>query len=144
MPNRRDFDHIGSFNFRVEINGVTEGPFIYVSGIESQSEVIEYRNGADNLTRKIPGRTSYSNIVMRRGYNNVDDLWEWRKSVTNGVINRRNGSIIILGADAETEIIRFNFFQAWPCRYELGQFNGEVDSVLIEEIEIVTEKIERG
>ena len=144
MPNRRDFDHIGSFNFRVEINGVTEGPFIYVSGIESQSEVIEYRNGADNLTRKIPGRTSYSNIVMRRGYNNVDDLWEWRKSVTNGVINRRNGSIIILGADAETEIIRFNFFQAWPCRYELGQFNGEVDSVLIEEIEIVTEIIERG
>ncbi len=144
MPNRRDFDHIGSFNFKVVINGVTEGPFIYVSGIESQSEVIEYRNGADRLTRKIPGRTSYSNIVMRRGYNNMDELWRWRKSVTDGVLERRDGSIFILGADAEAEITQFNFFQAWPCRYELGQFNGEVDSVLIEEIEIVTEKIERG
>jgi len=144
MPNRRDFDHIGSFNFKVEIDGVTNGPFIYVSGIESQSEVIEYRNGADNLTRKIPGRTSYSNIVMRRGYNNVDELWKWRKRVTDGILERKNGSIFILGADAKTEIIRFDFFEAWPCRYELGQFNGEVDSVLIEEIEIVTEKIERG
>jgi phage tail-like protein len=144
MPNRRDFDHIGSFNFKVEISGVTNSLFIFVSGIESQSEVIEYRNGADNLTRKIPGRTSYSNIVMRRGFTNADELWRWRKSVTDGVLERKNGSIIILGADAETEIIRFNFFQAWPCRYELGQFNGEVDSVLIEEIEIVTEKIERG
>ena len=144
MPNRRDFDHIGSFNFRVEIDGMTAGTFIFVSGIESQSEVIEYRNGADNLTRKIPGRTSYSNIVMRRGYNNVDELWKWRKRVTDGIINRRNGSIIILGADAQTVIMVFKFFEAWPCRYELGQFNGDLDSVLIEEIEIVTERIERG
>ena len=144
MPNRRDFDHIGSFNFRVEINDVTNSPFIFVSGIESQSEVIEYRNGADLLTRKIPGRTSYSNIIMRRGYNNVDELWKWRKRVTDGVLERKNGSIIILDADAQTVIMVFKFFEAWPCRYELGQFNGEVDSVLIEEIEIVTEKIERG
>ena len=144
MPNRRDFDHIGSFNFKVEINDVTNSPFIFVSGIESQSEVIEYRNGADNLTRKIPGRTSYSNIVMRRGFTNADELWRWRKSVTDGVLERKNGSIIILGADAQTVIMVFKFFEAWPCRYELGQFNGEVDSVLIEEIEIVTEKIERG
>ena len=144
MPNRRDFDHIGSFNFRVEIEGVTNSPFIYISGIESQNGVIEYRNSNELTTRKLPGRTSYSNIVMRRGFTNADELWRWRKSVTDGVLERKNGSIIILGADAETEIIRFNFFQAWPCRYELGQFNGEVDSVLIEEIEIVTERIERG
>ena len=144
MPNRRDFDHIGSFNFRVEINGVTNGPFIFVSGIESQSEVIEYRNGADRLTRKIPGRTSYSNIIMRRGYNNMDELWKWRKRVTDGVIDRKNGSIIILGADSATVIMVFKFYDAWPCRYELGQFHGDVDSALIEEIEIVTERIERG
>jgi hypothetical protein len=34
MPNRRELDHIGNFNFRVEIDGVSVAAFHEVSGFE--------------------------------------------------------------------------------------------------------------
>ena len=65
MPNRREFDHIGSYNFRVEIDGVTVGAFQEVSGLEVVTEVVEFQDGADLRRRKRPGRTSFSNIVLK-------------------------------------------------------------------------------
>ena len=142
-PNRRNFDHIGNFNFKVEIEGVTVAAFKEVSGIESQTEVIEYQDGSDLTLRKRPGRTSYSNIILKRGYINTDELWNWRKKVTEGLIERKSGSIIITDDDG-SEISRFNFFEGWPVRYKLGSFDGEGDMNLVEEIEIAVERIERG
>jgi phage tail-like protein len=59
MPNRREFDHIGSFNFRVEIEGVTMAAFRNVEGLDSKTEVVEFQDGNDVVLRKRPGRTSY-------------------------------------------------------------------------------------
>jgi phage tail-like protein len=143
MPNRRAHDHIGAFNFKVEIEGVTVGAFFEVRNVESLTEVIEYQDGEDIIMRKRPGRTSYPNIVLRRGFINTDELWNWRKAVIDGKVERKSGSIILCGDDA-SEIMRFNFFEGWPCRYSLSSLNGETDRTLFEEIEIAVEKIERG
>lgn len=142
-PNRRSFDHIGQYNFKVEIDGVTFGAFTSVEGLESITEVIEYQDGDDITVRKRPGRTRYSNIVLKRGFVNTDELWNWRKAVVDGQVERKSGSIIIAD-DTGAEIMRFNFFEGWPARYEIGSFDGEVSDVLIEELEIAVEKIERG
>lgn len=143
MPNRRVHDHIGAFNFKVEIEGVTVGAFFEVKNVESLTEVIEYQDGEDIILRKRPGRTSYSNIVLKRGFINTDELWKWRKAVIDGKIERKSGSIILCGDDG-SEIMRFNFFEGWPCRYSLSTLNGADDRNLFEEIEIAVEKIERG
>jgi phage tail-like protein len=143
MPNRREHDHIGNFNFKVEIEGVTVGAFQEVSGLESITEVIEYQDGADIILRKRPGRTKYSNIVLKRGFTATDDLWTWRKAVVDGKVERKSGSIIIAGDDA-SEIMRYNFFEAWPCRWRSSMLDGKGHGVVIEEVEIALEKIERG
>lgn len=142
MPNRV-FDHIGSYNFKVEIEGVTVGAFMEVNGLESVTEVLETNDGNDLNIRKRPGRTTYSNIVLRRGFTNSDELWNWRKIVANGDIERRSGSIILCN-DKGDEIMRYNFFEAWPCRWKTSPLNAQNRSVLVEEIEIVVEKIEHG
>ena len=56
MP-RREFDPIGNYNFAVEIDGVNAAMFTECSGLESETEVIEYRAGDDASMhiRKIPG-----------------------------------------------------------------------------------------
>ncbi|MEE9351085.1 MAG: phage tail protein [Thiotrichaceae bacterium] len=144
MPNRRSHDPIGKHNFRVEIEGVTQGAFQRVEGVESVTEVIEYQDGDDLILRKRPGRTSYSNIILRRGFVNTDELWLWRKAVIEGKIERKSGSVILL-ADDRSEIMRYNFFEAWPCRWTWGSLDGNSKKgVSVEEIEIVVEKVDRG
>ncbi|MEX0761363.1 MAG: phage tail protein [Dehalococcoidia bacterium] len=139
----RPHDHIGNFNFKVEIEGVTQGAFTLVSGIESEVEVVEYRDGDDMVLRKRPGRTKYSNITLKRGYTASPELWNWFRTVVDGRVERKAGSIILLGPNGE-EIERYNFFEAWPVRYRNYELGGADSDTVIEEIEIAVEKIERG
>jgi phage tail-like protein len=143
MPNRRAFDHIGNYNFKVEIEGVTVGAFMEVSGLESTTEVLETGDGDDLNVRKRPGRTSYTNIVLRRGFTNTDELWKWRQQVVNGQVERKSGSIVLCD-DTGGEIMRYNFFEAWPCRWKSSMLSARERGTVFEEIEIVVEKIERG
>ena len=143
MPNRRNFDHIGNYNFKVEIEGVTVAAFQEVGGLEVSTEVVEFQDGEDLILRKRPGRTSYSNIILRRGYTATDELWLWMKAVIDGRVERKSGSVILLADDA-SEIVRYNFYEAWPCRWKGFVLDGRGTGVAVEELEIATEKIERG
>jgi phage tail-like protein len=130
----------------VEIEGVTQGSFLSVDFVESFSDVIEFSHGNDATGRCRPGRTHYSNIVMRRAYANNDELHDWRRKVEAGEVERKAGSIIVLDSTRKNggEVCRFNFFEAWPCRWRLGSWNANGKDILIEEIEIVVERIEKG
>ena len=143
MPNRRAFDHIGNFNFKIEIEGVTTGAFRNVEGLDSETEVIEYQDGDDLILRKRPGRTKYSNITLKRGYINNTELWEWRKAVIEGKVQRKSGSIILC-ADDGSEIMRYNFFEAWPSKWKGFTLDGKGTDVNVEELELICEKLERG
>jgi phage tail-like protein len=96
MPTEELF---GAYNFLLEISGVTAnsktiiGGFKSVSGMDSETEVIEFKQGNDHVIRKKPGRTTYANIVLERGYTATDDLWKWRKNIEDGIIDRRSGTI---------------------------------------------------
>lgn len=146
MPTRREFDALEAATFAVEIEGVTQGSFLSVDFVESVSEVIEFAHGNDPVGRKRPGRPRFSNIVMRRAYTNNDELHDWRKAVEDGKVERKAGSIIVLDSTGSTsgEICRFNFFEAWPCRWRLGSWNAGGKDILVEEIEIAVERIEKG
>jgi len=143
MPNRRAHDHLTDHNWMLEIEGVTQGAFSEVSGLDSETEVIEYQDGNDLILRKRPGRTKYSNITLKRGYINNTELWDWRKAVMDGKIERKSGSVILAG-DEGSEILRYNFFEAWPAKWKGFSLNGKGNSALTEEIEMVIERLERG
>lgn len=76
MP-RRDFDPLGNYNFMVEIDGSAVANFSEVSGLEIETEVIEYRSGNDiSRVRKIPGLHKAGDITLKRGITQSRDLWE--------------------------------------------------------------------
>lgn len=143
MPNSREFDHMVSNKFRVEIEGVTTATFTSLSGMESTTDVIQFNDGADLMTRKRPGRTNYSNLILKRGYINTEDLWQWYRAVQDGHVERKSGSIIALGDDG-TEKLRYNFYEGWPCRWKSFSFDATKSESLFEEIEIAVERIEKG
>jgi len=140
--NRRAHDHVGQFNFKVEIDGVTVAAFKGVDGLDSETEVVEYQDGDDLKLRKRPGRTKYSNIVLKRGYVSTEELWFWRKHVMDGKVQRKSGSIVLCN-DNGAEVMRYNFFEAWPCKWKGFSLDGKGADVVVEEIELAVEWIER-
>ena len=143
--NRRDHDYIGQFNFSVEVENVTAGRFKSVDGLDSETEVIEYQDGDDLILRKRPGRTKYSNVVLKRGYADkaMNELWEWRKKVMDGMVDRRAGSVILQNDNGE-EVCRYNFEGAWPCKWKGWDLDGKGSDTAIEEIELAVERIYRA
>jgi phage tail-like protein len=147
MPTEELF---GTYNFLLEIQGVIGdtkiivGGFKSVSGMDSETEVIEFKQGNDMVVRKKPGRTTFANIVLERGYTATDDLWQWRKNIEDGKIDRRSGSIIVLDQDGDTEVGRYNFYEAWPCKWYVPDMDADSSKMAIEKVEIATEKVERA
>ena len=84
---------------------------------------------------------TYANIVLRRGITQDKELWQWRKTVVDGKAERRNGSIVVLDDDG-TEVVRWNFVNAWICKWEGPALNAQSNEVAIESIEIAHEGLE--
>jgi len=145
MPAPQRDDPYKAFNFLVEIDGVGQAAFSEVGGLESETAVIEYRVGGEkvNWVRKLPGLTKFGNIVLRRGVTQNADLWNWRMSIVEGVIDRRNGSIVLLD-DKRTEVVRWQFRNGWICKWEGPTLNAKANEVAIETIEIAHEGLERA
>ena len=137
-------DPYKGFNFRVEIDGVSLAAFTEVGGLESETAVIEYRVGGEpNRVRKLPGLTTYANIVLRRGITQDAELWSWRKNVIDGMADRRNGAIVLLD-DEGNEVVRWNFFRGWLCKWEGPALNARGNEVALETIAIAHEGLERA
>jgi phage tail-like protein len=139
----------GGYNFLLEVSGITPdqktiiGGFKTMSGMDSETEVIEFKQGNDKVVRKKPGRTTYANISLERGFTASNDLWTWRKNIEDGVIDRRSGTITVLDQDMTTIVAQYNFYEGWPCKWNVPELDSDQSAMAIEKIEIAVEKIER-
>lgn len=125
------------FNFQIEIQGLVIGGFMEVSGLQVEIETKDYVEGGQNaFVHKLPGPARYpSNLTLKRGLTDSDLFWSWQKDVSAGKIKRRNGSVILLD-ESGTERLRWNFFNAYPVRWNGPQFNAESASVAFETLEL--------
>jgi phage tail-like protein len=145
MPTEELF---GAYHFLLEVAGITAeqktiiGGFKSMSGMSSETEIVEFKQGMDKVVRKKPGRTTYSNIVLERGYTATDDLFKWRKNIEDGIIDRRSGTVTVLDTDMESIVKQFNFYEAFPSKWYVPEMNAEQSAMAIEKIELACEKIE--
>jgi phage tail-like protein len=142
MPPGDRIDPYAQFNFLIEIDNVTRGGFTECSGLTREQDVIDYREGAeDTIVRKLPGLKKVTNIMLKRGFTQDRELWEWRKTTIDGRTERRSGSIVLLD-EAREEVLRFNFREGWLCKWEGPQLNSSTNEVAIESLEICHEGLE--
>jgi phage tail-like protein len=137
-------DPYGGFNFLVEIEGITQASFQECSGLDSNTDAIDYREGKDpSHVRKLPGLNRFTAITLKRGITDTDELWKWRQTVVDGKPQRKNGSIILLDA-AGQEKIRWNFTDAWPSKWTGPSFNATSNAVAVEALEITHESVKKA
>lgn len=136
-------DPYKNFRFLVEIDGIVQAGFTDCSGFGSNVEVIEYREGGDAASvRKLPGKTSYPDLTLKWGITNSRELYDWHLAAVNGQIQRKNGSII-LQDDTGQERLRWNFFSAWPSKWDGPDFSAKGNDVAIDTLTVSCERVER-
>lgn len=135
-------DPYGSYNFLVEIDGITRAAFQQVSGLDSTIDIVEHREGGALTMRKLPGMVRYSNIQLQWGIADDTQLYEWHRKAVLGDVERKNGSIVLLNRRGQ-EVARWNFVRAWPSKYDGPDFNAEASDVGIEMVELAHEGVER-
>jgi len=141
---RRATDPFASFNFKLEIEGITVAGFSEVTGLNQESNVIDYREGQEPITpRKLPGLNKFGNITLKRGISPDLSVYNWRKTVTDGDIERRNASIVLHNEKHE-EVVRWNLVNAWVSKYVGPDLKANANEVAIETVELTHEGVERA
>jgi phage tail-like protein len=138
-------DPFRNFNFLVELDGIAQASFTECSGLSTTTEVIENREGGDNVTvRKLPGKTSYDNISLKWGLTSSTELWDWRQQIIDGNVVRKNGSIVVFDLDNSTEVARWNFVRAWPTKWEGPTLSAKGNDIAIDTLVLAHEGLTRA
>jgi phage tail-like protein len=140
-----DAEYLGS-QFGLEIDGVELARFTGISGLGYESEVVTFQDTlADGkiVTRKRPGRISFPDIVLKRGLSADNALVDWYQTVVDGAVERKSGSIVIYD-QTSSEIGRWNFENAWISKWSASDLDAGTDDIMIEEITIAHEYMERA
>jgi len=142
MPTSKRIDTYADFNFLLEIDGITVAAFSECSGLSTNTNPIDYRNrGKDRTVRKIPGLNKFANISLKRGIIYDMVLWEWRKTVVDGMTKKKVGSIILLD-EARKPALRWNFREGRPTKWEGPSVNATSNEIAVETLEIAHEGLE--
>ncbi|MGE5381389.1 MAG: phage tail protein [Methylocystaceae bacterium] len=126
-----------AFRFKVELDGLLVADFSEVSGLEAETEYQVIREGGVNdYEHHFVTIRKYPPLVLRRGFTNGSELWNWYEATIKGKFQRKNGSIILLDASGK-EKYRWNFLQSYPVKWVGPQLKADAIEVAIESLEIV-------
>lgn len=128
------------FHFQVEWGGANIG-FTEVSGLDVQTDPIEYRDGSspEYIKTKMPGMQKFSNITMKRGtFKGDNDFYAWWNTVALNTIERRNVTISLLNENHEPVVV-WKVKNAWPIKVQSTDLKADGNEVAIESIELVHE-----
>lgn len=138
-------DPYGAFNFQLLIDGVAEGHFTECTGLGMRVEAIAYREAGNNqAVRRIPGRVEYSDVILRYGLTDSLDLWNWLRAVAQGVVERKNVSVVMLASDGATEALRWNLLNAWPAEWRGAPLRALSQEIAIEQMRLVCDEMNRA
>ncbi|MFC3502648.1 phage tail protein [Micromonospora krabiensis] len=116
-------DPYRAYNFRLLVNGVTNGHFTEVSGLAMSIPGIPYREHGTDRIRIVPGQVEYEPVTLHFGLTASRELWDWVHAVAKGVVSRRNVSIVLLDAAGTAEVLRWNLINAWPTGWRGAALN---------------------
>ena len=128
------------FSFRVKI-GDTEILFQEVTGLNAETQVIEYRAGNSKQfsTVKIPGIKKYGNITLKKGIFKDDKvLWDMYKKVTMNTFERKTVTISLLD-EANNEAMNWELTNAFPVKMTVTDMKSDNNEAAIETMELAHE-----
>ncbi|MGC6509575.1 MAG: phage tail protein [Myxococcota bacterium] len=128
--------YAGSWNFEAEIDRIPgKLNFLTISGVNSESDPIEFKFGTDPFKRYLPGVAKFGEVEMTRIHKiGSDELWKWRQSVESGLIDIRNITLRLKHADNKTVVFSMTLHNCWPMKWDAPDMNAGGTEGAIEKI----------
>ena len=127
------------FHFKVEFSDI-QGEYMFqsVSGLSAELEIEDIREGGENrFQHKLPVKTRYQKLVLKRGLVAGSDLAKWcREAVEDMNIKPTNITISLLNENHEP-LMTWNVVHAYPVKWAVSDFNAEQSNIVIETLELV-------
>ncbi len=143
------YQHV-NFHFAVSFSGLSkdhvDAGFQSVTGLDVQIQTESIKEGGENgFEHVIPGRRSYSDLVLKRGILTGPEgslIFDWCKDAfEKGIVRPVNLDVILLNENGDP-LINWNVVHAWPKSWKTGELNAERGEVLIETLELAYNRFE--
>jgi len=142
---------VSGYKFKVSVPGKLPGVagFSRVSGLESETEVVEYREGTDSLTnRKFRGLVTFPAVVLEKGVTSDSKaLSNWYKDVSDATQlfkgkshpgHRSDANIQLL--DREDQVATtYKLKNAWPMKLQYDDLDAGSSDILVHRLELAHE-----
>ena len=132
------------FHFQLDWGGTRVG-FTEVTGLDFETQVIEYREGSNPAYHKTkqPGLTKYSDITLKRGtfLGDFEYFKQWQNTFMfqEGAAPYRRDVHISLLDETHTAIITWTLAKAWPSKIQSTDLKADGNEVAIETMTLVHE-----
>lgn len=132
-----------SFYYRVEFTfpGKTSKSndiqFQSMSGLTVEYDMEEFKEGGENrFTHRLPVRTKYSDIVLKRGLLTDSDITAWfLAAFQKRVFSPVNLSVILMNEKGDP-LRTWNVRHAIPRKWSVSDFNANENAIAIETLEL--------
>ncbi|MFN8307162.1 MAG: phage tail protein [Ferruginibacter sp.] len=133
---------IPKFQFQVIIDG-EHISFTEVSGLDMETQVIEYRHGNNQVFSavKTPGIAKNGNVTLKKGVLAKDSkFWSWFSAIKMNTLQRKEVVINLLD-EKGTVAMSWKLTNAWPSKVTGTDLKADGNEVAVETIELAHEGI---
>lgn len=110
--------------------------FQEVSGLDVESQPIEYRHGDSPQFSiiKMPGIKKYSDVTMKKGvFKSDNQFWEWFNQIKMNTIQRKSVTISLLDEGGQPTMV-WTLANAWPNKITGTDLKATGNEVAVETI----------
>lgn len=129
------------FYFRVVFNDISQDTndvrFQSVSGLSVEYDYESYKEGGENrFEHKLPVRTRYSDLVLKRGMLTDSDVIRWVLDAFRNRVFKPATVTVTLMNEISEPLRTWNVANAIPKKWLVSDFNATENSILIETMEL--------
>jgi phage tail-like protein len=154
VVNPHRFDPYKNFKFRVKWEGRYVAGVSSITALRRTTEVITYRTGSEpSISRKVPGRTRFDPITLRRGVTHDAEFEDWANKVWQlgaglgsevSLADFRRDIVIELLNEAGQVVKAYHVYRCWVSEYQaLPDLDANANEVAIETLVLENEGWER-
>jgi phage tail-like protein len=127
-----------AFHFKVEFSNFPgEYQFQSVSGLTVDVDTEDIAEGGENrFKHKVPVRTKYQNLVLKRGLRVDSELIKWCRDAVENFQFKPANLIVKLLNEKHEPLLSWNVVHAYPVKWSLTDFDAEKNELAIETLEL--------
>jgi phage tail-like protein len=132
---------LAKFYFKVDIGDQKDVPFQEISGLDTETQAIEYRagNSKEFSTVKMPGIKKTGNVTLKKGVFVKDNkFWDWYNQIKLNTIKRVPITIQLLDEGGNPTMV-WTLSNAWPTKITGTDLKADGNEVAVESLEVAHE-----